>query len=88
MSQPLAEVSFATLQEVKVYQKREVIVSASLRTDEPDILISVQVTHKHGKNPAGPQTIESMTVNFEEFLEIVEAVKRLYGKMQKVEEIL
>ncbi len=88
MSQLLANVSFASIQEVRVYQKREVIVSASLRTDEPDTLISVQVTHKHGKNPAGPQTIESMTVSFEEFLEIFEAVKKLYEKMQRVEEIL
>ena len=86
--QALGEVTFLKIRKVKFYQERDIAIELNLRTDSPDIIVGVQVTHKHGKNPLSSKTIEQMTTSIEELKEIVEDADKLYEKLLKIEEIL
>ena len=60
------------------------IVSGNLRTDEAQRIIVI--TYKHVIN--GQQTIEQLTLTFDEFEELVKVVRDLNKTLDRVEEVL
>ena len=60
------------------------IVSGNLRTDEAQRIIVI--TYKHIIN--GQQTIEQLTLTFDEFEELIRVVKDLNKTLDRIEEVL